>query len=202
MLRISWYLPQTGLLGPGSRFALWVQGCMQHCDDCIASALQDPQGGTLLAVDALVSLILETPGIEGITISGGEPFLQAKQLGNVLHRVREERPSLGVIVYTGYLYEDLREDDTAQALLNETDLLIDGSYQPALDDGRGMRGSSNQRLLHLTQRYRDITPMQDRKTELRIEGGIMRMIGIPSQAAREMFSLLQDDEPTKERGIS
>ena len=105
MLRVSWYLPRTECLGPGVRFALWVQGCTRGCIGCIASALQDPQGGTFLSEDILASAILGTPDIDGVTVSGGEPFLQAEALGSLLHRIRSERPELGVIVYTGFTYE-------------------------------------------------------------------------------------------------
>ena len=199
-LRVSWYLPQTECLGPGRRFALWTQGCFRRCSGCIASALQDPQGGMLISADSMADAILSAPDIEGVTVSGGEPFLQAETLGAMLHRVRTERPALGVIVYTGYCYEELLAEPAAQPLLRETDLLIDGAYVRELDDGRGMRGSSNQRLLHLTDRYRDAALPENRKTELRLKGGTMRMIGIPSEAAKEMLTLLRQGALPPARG--
>jgi anaerobic ribonucleoside-triphosphate reductase activating protein len=149
----------------------------------------------LISADSMADAILSAPDIEGVTVSGGEPFLQAEALGAMLHRVRAERPALGVIVYTGYRYEELLAEPAAMPLLRETDLLIDGAYVRELDDGRGMRGSSNQRLLHLTDRYRDTPLPESRKTELRLEGGTMRMIGIPSEAAKEMLMLLRGCRP-------
>ena len=59
----------------------------------------------------------------------------------------------GVIVYTGYCFEELKEVPGADALLAQTDLLIDGPYIQELDDGRSLRGSSNQRIIPLTDRY-------------------------------------------------
>ncbi len=195
MIRISWYLPRTEFLGPGKRFVLWVQGCERRCRGCIAVGLQDPAGGTPMEIDALCAEILRTPDIEGVTVSGGEPFLQADALGALLHRVRAARPELGTIVYTGCTYEALREDPDAAPLLAETDLLIDGEYIASLDDGRAMRGSSNQRLLYLTDRYRGVPMPEHRKTELRVEGGSMRLIGIPSEASRQMLRLMQEETP-------
>ena len=190
MLRISWYLPHTQCLGPGERSVLWVQGCDRRCEGCIAEGLQDRSGGSMIAVPELAEQITETQGIEGLTISGGEPFLQAQPLADLLAIVKENRPELGVIVYTGFLYEDLLEETEALPLLSRTDLLIDGPYQIALDDGKGMRGSSNQRLLFLTDRYKDVMLPQSRKTELRIAGDRMQLIGIPSVAAKEMLAVL------------
>ena len=189
MLRISWYLPETECLGPGKRFAIWVQGCRQRCEGCIAQRLQDTEGGVLVPVAKLTDAVLQTSGLEGLSISGGEPFLQSEGLALLLRTIRTHRPSLGVIVYTGYTYEVLQADSAAQALLAQTDLLIDGQYRPELDDGNAMRGSSNQRLLYLTERYRNVQMPQYRSSELRFADGFMRLIGIPSGAAREALTL-------------
>ena len=196
MLRISWFLPQTDCLGPGRRFALWVQGCDRRCRGCIAPGLQAENGGTLCSLPELAAAVIGTQDIEGLTISGGEPFLQAAPLAELLCRIRAERPSLGVILYTGFLYADLQQDADAAPLLHETDLLIDGEYIQALDDGAGMRGSSNQHLHFLTARYTPDALPQSRKSEIRFDGNALRMIGIPSDAARQMLEILKEGEGT------
>ena len=110
-------------------------------------------GGFAVSEEDLVSKMLRHE-FEGVTISGGEPFLQAAALAKTIRLLREKRDA-GVIVYTGYTYEELLElnDPGADALLRETDLLIDGPFVEALNDDGGLRGSSNQRAVLLTDRY-------------------------------------------------
>ena len=145
--------PHVSVLGPGDRFAVWVQGCNRNCPGCLASSSHAAGAGFRMAPAALALEILLS-GAEGITISGGEPFLQADALAETVNRVRREK-DLGVIVYTGYLYEELASVPGAERLLAVTDLLIDGPYVRELDDGLSLRGSCNQRIIPLTERYRD-----------------------------------------------
>lgn len=143
------------VLGPGNRFAIWVQGCPFSCPGCIADHMQKLSGGELVSVEKLAENILKED-VEGITISGGEPFLQAEELSVLIDIVRC-RKNLGVIVYTGFLYESLmelsREDDGVKAMLNRVDLLIDGPYKEAENLDYGLKGSVNQRTILLSDRY-------------------------------------------------
>lgn len=168
-------------LGPGSRYVLWVQGCDRDCPGCVSSTSHDPAGGEEMSVRSLVAEILASHP-DGITISGGEPFLQAPALVELIVLVRE-REDLGVICYTGRTYEELRESTDAQPLLEVVDLLIDGPYVRELDDGLPLRGSSNQRLVCLSGRYANIERAyegreRDRE-EFWVPGGI-GVAGIPS----------------------
>lgn len=135
-----------------------------------------------MSVRSLVAEILASHP-DGITISGGEPFLQAPALAELIGLVRE-REDLGVICYTGRTYEELRESIEAQPLLEVIDLLIDGPYVLELDDGLPLRGSSNQRLVHLSGRYSDIERSYGGRErdheEFWVPGGI-GVAGIPSQ---------------------
>ena len=140
-------------LGPGNRYCLWVQGCPRRCPGCVSPTDQPLDGGYQMSIQALAAEIaLSKP--DGITISGGEPFLQASALAEMLVCMKEAFSfDPGVIVYTGYCIEELKEVPGADALLAQTDLLIDGPYIQELDDGRSLRGSSNQRIIPLTDRY-------------------------------------------------
>lgn len=144
--------PAVRVLGPGVRYALWVQGCGRRCPGCTAPTAWRMEEGQPIPAAALAWEIALS-GADGLTISGGEPFLQAEALGGMVEQIRRRR-DMGVIVYTGFLYEELLGMEEAQALLTRTDLLIDGPYIRELDDGRSLRGSSNQRVLPLTERYR------------------------------------------------
>lgn len=144
--------PAVRVLGPGVRYALWIQGCGRRCPGCTAPTAWDMEAGQPIPVAALAWEIALS-GAEGLTISGGEPFLQAEALGRMVELIRRRR-DMGVIVYTGFLHEELLGMEGAGTLLSQTDLLIDGPYIRELDDGRSLRGSSNQRVLPLTGRYR------------------------------------------------
>lgn len=190
MLRISWYTASTECLGPGKRFALWVQGCERRCKGCIAEPLQPLDGGQLVRLDTLAREISES-GAEGLTISGGEPFLQAEGLAELIRLVRRERPETGVIIFTGFLHEELMKDEGSRRLLDETDLLIDGEYTEELNDGGAMRGSSNQRMLYLTDRYAPSQMPFHRTNRVIFSDGSLRMIGIPSKGARLLLDILK-----------
>lgn len=152
-LRLYQREPDVCTLGPGRRYCLWVQGCERSCPGCISVYSRDPQAGYDMSLHALAMEIkLSRP--DGLTISGGEPFLQAEALGELLRLLKTGMNcDVGVIVYTGYTLEELRQRPSAQPLLEQTDLLIDGPYVQELDDGLSLRGSSNQRVIPLTQRY-------------------------------------------------
>lgn len=145
--------PNVYTLGPGRRYCLWVQGCERQCPGCISEYSRDPQGGYSMSIQAL-ALEIKLSRPEGLTVSGGEPFLQAEALGELLQILKNDMNcSIGVIVYTGYTYTELQQMPSAQALLSHTDLLIDGPYIQELDDGLSLRGSSNQQVIPLTERY-------------------------------------------------
>lgn len=142
----------THTLGPGLRYTIWVQGCLRHCKGCITPESQSPTNGIDVNTYSLATDILEHHAIDGITISGGEPFLQAIELSNLLNYVLQKRPELTVIVYTGYKLEELSKITGASELLSQIDILIDGEYIDDLNDGKGIRGSSNQRIIPISHR--------------------------------------------------
>lgn len=155
-------LPHITTLGPGKRYCVWVQGCARNCPGCISPASHPASTGKRIKPGVLAALILAS-GDEGITISGGEPFDQPAALYEMLQTVKKSK-DLGVIVYTGYTYEELlrKQDADVDALLAVTDLLIDGPYVRALDDGLSLRGSSNQKVIDLSGRYREALSLYGR----------------------------------------
>lgn len=177
-LRLYMVVPQTEALGPGKRFAIWVQGCNKRCNGCIAPDAWNVDGGYEKDVAELAEEIINTPDIEGITISGGEPFLQQDALCELIKRVKMQR-DLGIIVYTGLLYDDIADTELASLL----DLIIDGEYVDALNDNKSLRGSSNQNAVCLTQRYKDWISdyygVDGRTIELHVNGELTHIVGIP-----------------------
>ena len=185
-LRLYMKAPCSEVLGPHKRFIVWVQGCNKRCKGCIAKDAWALDGGELVGVDNLVQQILQQDAIEGITISGGEPFLQQEALCELIARVRE-RKDIGVIIYTGMRYSEIE----TTALAHSADIIIDGEYVEELNDNKSLRGSSNQNVLCLTDRYKDVISqyygVQGRKIELILSDGATQMIGIPSKEFEKMI---------------
>ena len=179
-LRLYMTAKTTEALGPYKRYAIWVQGCNKRCKGCISPGAQPLTGGYSISIEALATDILSIPDIEGITISGGEPFLQQEALCELIDLVRIKR-DIGVITYTGMLYSEIRHS----ALANRCDLIIDGEYVEALNDDKSLRGSSNQQIIRLTERYYDCVDccygIPGRKVEFIPNGKVIQMVGIPSK---------------------
>lgn len=132
---------------------------------------------------ALAKDIAGRMNIAGVTISGGEPFIQAEALADMVERLRMLRPELTVIVFTGFLKEQLI-DPQQQRLLSMTDLLIDGPYVEKKNDGRGLRGSNNQQLHFLTDRlteYKEELEGGQRRLEVIVSNKEIIQIGIPKK---------------------
>lgn len=70
--------------GPGVRFVIFMQGCSLKCKYCQNRDTWDLHGGTTYSVEELIEKILRYKNYimpnGGVTISGGEPLLQAKFL--------------------------------------------------------------------------------------------------------------------------
>lgn len=185
-LRLYMTAPCSEVLGPYKRFIVWVQGCKRRCKGCIAKDSWALDGGELVEVNAIVQQILRQEKIEGITISGGEPFLQQDALCELIRKVREHK-DIGVIIYTGMKYSEIENT----ALAHSADLIIDGEYVEELNDNKSLRGSSNQNVLCLTERYENIVSeyygRNGRKIELILADGVTKMIGIPSKEFEQMI---------------
>ena len=168
-------------LGPGLRYVIWTQGCPFRCIGCVTPSSRPIVNEKLVRVDELAADILSRHNIDGITISGGEPFLQAGALANMLDIVLKTQPKLSVITYTGYKLEELTGDNERK-LLNHLDLLIDGPYMKDLNDNKGIRGSSNQRLHFLTSRllpWKEEFQKGARKVEAHLVNEKIKVIGVP-----------------------
>jgi len=174
----------TRALGPGLRSVVWVQGCPFRCSGCLSPQWIPIRNARLVPIDILVEELLINPLVDGLTLSGGEPFLQAAALSELVRQARKQR-ELSLICFTGYQLADLRNMTAVKGvedLLSMIDVLIDGPYIAELDDNRGMRGSSNQVIHHLTDRLKDYNfETQPRQAEIRISDGDMLFVGVPPQ---------------------
>ena len=139
------------VLGPGKRIGIWFCGCQHHCKGCSNPELWDFQDRYLTDIKTVVDIvkkIADENRVDGFTISGGDPFFQKDDLKSLLRQLSQINDD--IIVYTGYLKEELSEND----LVNIT-VLIDGKYVEELNDGSILRGSSNQRIYILQDKYKE-----------------------------------------------
>jgi anaerobic ribonucleoside-triphosphate reductase activating protein len=148
VLRIGGIEPESIVDGPGFRYALFVQGCHFRCPGCHNAHLQTFAGGTEMTVNDVLRDIKNNPLLDGITLSGGDPFTQAASCAALAEKVRAL--GLSVITFTGSLWEDLlssgRED--WMRLIEASDVIVDGPFVMALRDlDLRFRGSANQRLI-------------------------------------------------------
>lgn len=191
-LRIAAWCDGTRALGPGRRAVAWVQGCPFECLGCIAPEWIPAEPAMRMAPRSVVDVLLRDESVEGLTFSGGEPMLQAAGLTAVAREARRRRP-LSLICFTGFRLEQLLARPPAPGvddLLAEMDVLIDGRYVRSLDDGRGLRGSTNQRIHHLTDQLRhcDYELLHgERVAEIRLSDGEALLVGVPPPGVAAAF---------------
>ena len=138
--------------GPGFRVSIFTQGCPHHCPGCHNPESHDFEKGALWTLDDVEKKFTGNPLLDGITLSGGEPFAQAAPCAELARRAHEK--GLNVWVYSGYTYEQLlekaQEEPGVRALLDQADVLVDGPFhlnERSLE--LTFRGSKNQRLIDL-----------------------------------------------------
>lgn len=141
----------TEVEGPYKRLTIWFQGCDILCKGCCNPEYQALEIRNLLSLEELIQIISDAKeklGIEGVTYTGGEPTLQ-KNLPILTQFIKNL--GLGVISFTGRKYEDVA------SVLKGCDAVFDGAYIESLCDGnRRLLGSSNQKVLCLTKRYKNL----------------------------------------------
>jgi anaerobic ribonucleoside-triphosphate reductase activating protein len=153
MLNLHAILPQSRANGPGVRTAIWFQGCTLVCPGCFNPDTHSSEPRLLAPPEQLVARIAaEQDGIEGITLSGGEPLQQAEGLLELLCGVRLAT-RLSVVLFSGYTLEEILAMPLGRDILAHVDVLIDGRYDQMQRLARGLRGSGNQRIHFLTGRY-------------------------------------------------
>jgi len=197
-INLAAYCPQTRTHGPGLRSVIWVQGCPRNCAGCISPEWQERRIAELVHIDELVQRILARPGVTGLTLSGGEPMLQAAALATLIQCIRQVR-DVDVICFTGYLWKELVAraafgDTGIERLLGQVDVLIDGPFIKDLDNGCGLRGSTNQVVHRLTKQGRSLAYDFEnafRQAEIFVSNGKYLFAGIPPKGALNALEKLK-----------
>ena len=188
------HYPVTAL-GPGVRIGIWVQGCSIGCPGCCSRDTWPADESRALPLEHLLAWCAEVAarGLDGITISGGEPFDQPEALHALLVALDDLRGSgprpVDVLCYSGYPYARLQVEHSS--ILERLDALISEPFVAAEPDGEIWRGSANQRLITLTSmgerryaRYRDHDP-QRRPVQVAVGDDQIWFIGVPRRGDME-----------------
>lgn len=150
VLRVHNILYQSKVNGPGVRSVIWVQGCDKRCEGCWNPETWDILSGY---TTTLGQILKDMPinSVEGLTFSGGEPFLQPLACAELATIVKQQGKS--IMCYTGYEYTDLIESNNERinTFLSCIDILVDGPYKKDIPPVHPWAGSGNQRVLFLKE---------------------------------------------------
>lgn len=172
--------------GPGARAVLWTAGCSLRCPGCWNPETHAFSNSKETDVYGLVDWVLSIEGIEGVTLSGGEPFQQAPALFLFVTLLKERRPDFSIGAYSGYTLEQLKAGrwkwksaynsdwvkgtgKLAEEILGKMDFLIAGRFvQELVVNDKPLCGSANQQVHFLSDRYTD-ADLQQNTVELIID---------------------------------
>lgn len=154
-LRLAGVIKESIVDGFGIRYVIFTQGCPHKCKACHNPNTHDFDGGYLQDCAILLEEIKKNPLLKGVTFSGGEPFLQAKNLVFLAREIKNL--GLDLTIYTGFVFEELlNQNDDVRLLLSLCDLLIDGRFELENRDlSLRFRGSSNQRLIDVCKSLKE-----------------------------------------------
>lgn len=158
-MKIARILYPVQVLGPGKRIGIWVCGCKRGCRECANPELWDFDPKKELSMDAIrkmLSGILDKQQVDGITISGGEPFLQTEELDELVRFLK--RYTDDILIFTGYrrriLLNRKRLLSQTRHILDAIAVLVDGEYIPEKNMVHPLRGSENQKLYYRDEQVR------------------------------------------------
>lgn len=142
------------VLGPGERIGIWFCGCRHGCRGCSNPELWEFDEKYHTRLDIILQLIgkiLDQNSVDGFTITGGEPFEQPEALRALLEAIN--KISDDIIIYTGGDYDQLKHSH--QDIIDLASVIIDGPYIEEQNCDVVMRGSANQRIIIVNDKYRE-----------------------------------------------
>jgi anaerobic ribonucleoside-triphosphate reductase activating protein len=156
---VASYKPFNFVDGEGVRCSLYVSGCNFACPGCYNLAAQNFRYGkpyTQELEDQIISDLSQSY-VQGLTLLGGEPFLNTQVCLKLCHRIRDEfGHTKDIWSWTGYKWDELmQETDDKLELLSLLDILVDGRFLEAEKDlTLQFRGSGNQRIIDVPESLR------------------------------------------------
>jgi anaerobic ribonucleoside-triphosphate reductase activating protein len=193
LLRLNRLHYPVTTLGPGVRAGIWVQGCPIGCRGCMATDTWEAGPQHEIAIVEVLNWLATLGSFDGVTISGGEPFKQPVAVGELIDGIRRARPDADILAYSGYPFRVLERRPMTRALLDRCDAVITGPYVARLNPGARWRGSSNQRLVVLSDRGRQRFPDREAgpadtpgpNLQATFDGTQLRIVGVPRRGELE-----------------
>lgn len=156
-IRVLDILEQTMADGPGFRTSIYCAGCAHACEGCHNPQSWDFKGGKEMEVDDLVEVVAADE-LSNVTFSGGDPLYQVEAFTELARKIKE-RTSKNIWCYTGFTYEEILANERLSQILPYIDTLVEGPFILSLrDTSLRFRGSSNQRIIHLTPQEEEEIP--------------------------------------------
>lgn len=146
------YKPFNFVDGEGVRCSIYVSGCLFNCPGCYNKAAQNFHYGQPYTQELEDQIMddLSQSYVQGLTLLGGEPFLNTQVCLKLIHRLRKEfGHKKDIWAWSGYTWEELLKDSPDKLeMLHNIDILVDGRFLLAKKDlTLQFRGSSNQRII-------------------------------------------------------
>ena len=182
-MRIERTLPFVETLGPGKRLVIWTNGCPRHCEGCVTPGFRMVNERIDVNIEEFF-LSYDFSLYDGVTISGGDPFMQVEELKHLLTYLKDKGIK-DILVYTGYTLKEIKDNPRMNECLPYIDVLIDGPYIDSMNDDKdNLRGSKNQNIIYLNEalmdRYekyhRDERKMEEHQFSRHLVG-----VGIPTR---------------------
>ncbi len=149
-IRIAGIVQDSIVDGKGLRLTIFTQGCPHHCNGCHNPGTHDFTGGEEMDVKQIIAMMDSNPMLDGITLSGGEPFEQVEAIKIIAHEAHKRR--LNVWCYTGWTWEEIMSDHHKRGVLAYIDVLVDGRFiQAQRSLSLKWRGSANQRIIDVAE---------------------------------------------------
>ena len=174
--------------GPGKRFVLWTQGCSKGCKNCFNPETWSTDLYKELSPTQIFELIKNFK-LEGVTISGGDPLEQEDDLLELLFLLKEIKLPKGIILFTGFSRNEIRENPIREKCLSYIDVLIDGRYEEELKTDSSLRGSSNQEFYFFSDKISREELFFDQEIELSLENDKIVMTGFPKVSRKVLREL-------------
>ena len=138
--------------GEGVRVSLFVSGCTHHCKGCFNPETWDFNYGEKFTEKTISEIInfMSLEYIQGLTVLGGEPFEDQNrpEVLKLIKKVKEVYPQKDIWMYSGYLFEEIKDKKYGKEMLSLIDVLVDGEFVKERKNLKlKFRGSDNQRVI-------------------------------------------------------
>ena len=145
--------------GEGVVVSLFMQGCPHHCHGCFNQETWDPQGGKEIDINKLIAEIEDAISANGVirnfSILGGEPFApyNVRYTYYIVSQIREKYPNIKIYIWTGYYFDDIKDNKWVRNIIQDIDYIIDGPFEEDKKDiTLKLRGSSNQHIIDIKEK--------------------------------------------------